>query len=190
MLYDIDKTLHIVKENRRNRDFCDLVYDVESYIIDLMYVGGDRLSETALSQEIKGRAKLSNLMMSEKERENAFSVLCEVMCELGVPRQIKGFRLLCDCILEAVKEKINNRPYYLMNIYPVLSQKYRVSVNNAEKLCRYACNYINISRSIIAKYPCLEVLTRRSYESITLKETVEVMTSYVIKNCKIKTRGR
>ena len=191
MLYDIDRTLEKIKKDRESNEFCDLVYDVESYVIDLMYAGDERIRDiNPEKQEKKGRARVCEYIINEKEYTQVIAVLTPVLCELGIPRQIKGFRILEDCVLEAAREVINRRPYYMMNIYPKVAQKYGITPNNAEKLCRYACKCITVNRSTIAKYPFVEALTRREYEAITLKEAIDVLVNFVVENCKFKAKTR
>ena len=191
MLYDIDKTLELMSKTRKSREFCDLVYDVESYLIDLVYAENESIENiNPVVQEKKGKAKVCEYIISEKENQRMRALLDPVMTELGIPKQIKGYRMLQDCIMIASREAVNNRPYYLMNVYPVLASEYNISVNNAEKLCRYACGSIQVGRLTVDNYPFLDVLARKQYENITLKETVDVLVKYVVSNCKLITKKR
>ncbi len=193
MLYDKDKTNLVINEKQRQSSsgYCDLVYDIESYIIDLVYsdCGSTEKSDAEL-QEKKGRRLLRDIILSEKEQERIYSSLANVLYELGIPRHVKGFRMIAECTIEAVKEEVNGRPFYLMNIYPLLAQKYATTANNVEKLCRYACNYVDVSAFSIAKYSGLEALLKRNGENIMLKEMVDALVKYIIKSCRLKVRKR
>ena len=191
MLYDIDKTLDLIIKRQESREVCDLVYDIESYIIDLMYASDERLEEVSPNvQEKRGRAKASEYIVNEKETVAVLQLLEPVMTEMGIPRQIKGFRMVEECVIEGARQTINKRPYHLRDMYPMLAQKYNVSCNNAEKLCRYACSCIDINRMTVAKFPFLEILLRGTYENITLRETVDVLVNYVVENCKFTAKER
>lgn len=193
MLYDKDKTSLVINEKQRQRSsgYCDLVYDIESFIIDLSYLNcGNIGTADAGLQEKRGRRQLRDIILSEKEKERIYSTLVNVLSELGIPRHVKGFRLLAECIIEAVKEEVNARPFYLMNIYPLLAQRYATTPNNVEKLCRYACDYADISAFAAEKYPELLPLFRKNSESITLRETVDALVKHAVKSCRLKVRKR
>lgn len=183
MLYDLDRCVAEYSDRGESRRMCDLAYDIESYVIDVMYAE-NHVSPAA--QEKKGRCRMAELIISENERKKLLSFLTPLLCDMGIPRQLKGFRMLEDCVIEASQCLINNKPYYLRNMYPIIAEKYGITENNAEKLCRYACGCINIERRCIVKYPLLDSLTRKSYESVTLGETVEVLTKIVAEKLKIR----
>ncbi|MBP3579781.1 MAG: hypothetical protein J6K12_00895, partial [Clostridia bacterium] len=76
MLYDIDRTLEKIKKDRESKEFCDLVYDVESYVIDLMYAGDERIRDiNPEKQEKKGRARVCEYIINEKEYTQVIAVL-------------------------------------------------------------------------------------------------------------------
>ena len=185
MLYDIDRKNEYIGSLKNDRKMRDLVYDIESYIIDSIYSLSEEEQNPVL-QEQKGRSMVCDYIVDENEKSRIIAVLQPIMDKMGIPQSIKGYRMLQSCVIICVRQAINKRQYLLKDVYPMLAKEYSVSSNNAEKLCRYACSYINISRQLSDKYPVHERLTRREYEDITLKQTVDVLVKYTIKNCKFE----
>ena len=109
-----------------------------------------------------------------------------VLCELGIPESVKGFRLLEECVLEAARKTVSGDAYLMMDIYPIVASKFDITPHNAERLCRYACDYVTPTRMSVRKYPFLEPLTHRTYENVTVKELVDLLVSYVAVKCKFK----
>ncbi len=189
MLRDPDREKQYHNEREKTKSYQDLAYDIESYLIDLMYASSERIEDNdGAFQENVGRKLVTKQILTAKESEKVQKCLCEVMQQMGMPRNIKGFRLLQDCVEECIRQKINNKQYMLKDVYPILAQKYNITPNNAEKLCRYACTFTDteiIRKNNIVIY---ETLGRRTVENITLREIVDVLVEYVMKKYKFRSR--
>ncbi len=187
MLRDTDREQQYLKEREKTKQYKDLAYDIESYLIDLMYASSERIEDSdALLQENEGRRLVTKHILTGKESEKVQKCLCEVMVQMGIPRNIKGFRILQDCVEECVKQRINNKQYMLKDVYPVLAQKHNITDNNAEKLCRYACTFIDTAKVRENNLQIYGTLGRRTVENITLREVVDVLVDYVVKKNKFK----
>jgi hypothetical protein len=75
----------------------------------------------------------------------------------------------------------------MSDVYKEASQRFGINAHNAERLCRYACDYVNVTRNAISAYPFLEQLTHRTVENVTVKELVDVLVRYVITKCRFVT---
>ena len=175
MLYDIERTIKRMEQKYKSKEYRDLVYDLESYIIDL---GFDAKSDDANKlQDTKD--ELCEKLSEQKFSDAVFGELRKILLDLEINENLKGFRVLEQCIYEALKLSLNNKPYRMMDIYPVAAQKFNINAHNAERLCRYACSYINVTKRFALKYPEIEAITHRTYENVTVKELCDLLVYYI-----------
>lgn len=188
MLYDLKKSIKRMNDNYRSDEYKDLVYDLESFIIDLAYNSADD-NESAERQSYLGKIELSNKVFEEKQEENVLSKIRPILSELGIPESVKGFRLLEYCVLEAARRVCDNGVYTMKDIYPVVGKKFGITAHNCERLCRYACESITPTVSFARRYPFFEELTHRTYEAVTVKELIDILVRFILAklNFKLKT---
>ena len=177
---DLEKHVANKEKMFSDNDFKDLVYDLESFIIDSFYDNEGKQENSKCSLVLK--------LVDEKERAFVYSSVSPILVSLGIHESVFGFRLLLACVLEAARCILTGKSLVMKEIYKAVSSLYGISVNNCERLCRYACSHISISRGFSQAYPYLEGLTHRTFEKITVKELVESLCSYLIVECKFKTR--
>jgi len=184
MLYDASKLAKKRLDKRLSREYMDIVYDIESYVIDM--TGDD--SRTSPSKQARRGAELVALdVYDEYERKNVCFHVGAILSSLGVPQSIKGFRILEECVLVSARLVKKGLPYHMSEVYKEVSERFGINAHNAERLCRYACDYVNPSRNAICAYPFLEQLTHRTVENVTVKELVDVLVRYVITKCRFVT---
>ena len=173
MLYDIERTIKRMEEKYKSKEYRDLVYDLESFIIDL---GFDGQQKGEPSQE----REQYNEMVAEKNIKNAvYSELRKILIDLQINENLKGFRILEECIFQALMFSLNNKNYRMMDIYPLAAEKFGINAHNAERLCRYACSYIKVTKRFALKYPLIESITHRTYEKVTVKELCDLLVYYI-----------
>lgn len=185
MLFDIEKTAKRLDEARNDKLYKDLVYDLESFIIDLCYSDCDT---DASKQAYNGKISLVNSVINEKETSKVFSKLRPILVDLGIREEIKGFRLLETMVLEAARCVQSGKTYYMKSLYPAVAEIFGISAHNCERLCRYACSFIEIPDDFSARYPYLEEITHRTYEKVTVKELVDTLANYLVFRCKFKSK--
>ena len=168
-------------DKQTDKVFKDLIYDLESFVIDTFY-------DHEVSSEKKSFELLSKKLTDEKEHTFVFSKLRPVLVCLGIREQTGGFRLIEECVLHAVRMKMEGKEIIMKQIYETVSAKNNLSSYNCERMCRYACKSIHLTSDFVREYPFLESLTHRTYEKITVKELVENLTYYLIIECKFKTK--
>ena len=185
MLFDIEKTAGRIVETRNEKSYKDLVYDLESFIIDLCYGDSDT---DASKQAYYGKINLVNSVINEKETSKVFTRLRPILADLGIREEIKGFRLLETLVLEAARCIQSGNTYYMKTLYPLVAQKFGISAHNCERLCRYACSFIEIPDDFSSKYPFLDEITHRTYEKVTVKELVDTLANYLVFRCKFRSK--
>lgn len=185
MLIDIEKTAERIERERNDRSYKDLVYDLESFIIDLFYGESD---SDAVKQAYNGKISLVGSVINEKETAKVFSKIRPILVELGMREEIKGFRLIETLVLEAARCIQSGKTYYMKTLYPIVAQRFGISAHNCERLCRYACTFIEIPRDFSIKYPFLDEITHRTYEKVTVKELVDILANYLVFKCKFKSK--
>ncbi len=182
MVFSIDK------ENKtKDKNILDLVYDIESFIVDLTYEDG---GESPERQAYLGKLKLAKQAYAENERKLLYTRLLPIMKELGIREEIKGFRLLLELVKENLSCLQNNETFLLCDGYQTVSAEYRITPKCCERLCRYACASITFDKDFAKKYPGLSPLTHRTYEKVTVKELVNTLAEYVFVKYKPKNRNK
>lgn len=184
MLYDIERTIKRMKDDREADEYKDLVYDLESFIIDMSFSQDDE--NDIQKRSYLGKMELVGRVLDEKESEKVFSKIRPVLLKLGIHESIKGFRLLEMCALVASRITLSGRAYQMKDVYPVVAEKFGITAHNCERLCRYACKGIVPTREFSQKYPFFEVLTHRTYEEVTVKELVDMLVKYVVAKCNLR----
>ncbi len=179
MLYDIEKSIKRMNGKYKSDEYRELVYDLESFIIDLVYEN-ENADSSAERQSYLGKVELVNKVLEEKEEETVFSAIRPILCGLGVNESVKGFRLIEYCVLEAARRTSEGKGYIMKDIYPVAASKFGITAHNCERLCRYACESITPTVSFARKHPFFEELTHRTYEAVTVKEIVDLLVKYVL----------
>ncbi len=185
MLYDKEKLQSIKNKKRLSKQYLDLIYDLESYVIDAAFEQKSTIG--AEKQAVKGAEIVAKEMLFCYERSGVYTLISTVLEELGIPKSVKGFRILEECVFEAARLSKASKPYFMSDIYPIVAERFGVTSHNAERLCRYACEYVVPTRNLAVKYPFLEELTHRTVESVTVKELVDVLVHHVVKNCRFHT---
>lgn len=176
-------------EREKARQYRDLAYDVESFLIDLVYHSGEAVDpDDIVKQEIIGKEKVKGQVLNDKKTEKMRKCLVDVLLQMGIPNNLKGFRLLIDCVVDCVNQNIVSGRHLLKNAYPVLAEKYSISKNGAEKLIRYACAFVDVKKIKQSNKQIYGILSRRTVENITLLEVVNVLMEYLMKKYKIKSR--
>ena len=184
MLYNPEKTLLKMEKNSKKEEYCDLVYDLESFIIDNCY---PKDSENCVSkQEHNGKMQLHKKLTDEKQLEFVISKLRPILTSLEIPESLKGFRMLEFLVYECAKSALLKNGYSMTEIYPVVAEQFGITAHNCERLCRYACSFAKPSHSFIYKYPCLESLSHRTVEKVTVKELADLLVWYLINRCGYK----
>lgn len=186
MLYDIEKSIKRLDNSRKSDDYKNLVYDLESFIIDITYKEEDESVCSAEKQSYLGKVELVNKVLDEHEEKLVFSRIRPVLSELGIRETVKGYRLMECCILEASRKIVNDGRYVMKEIYPNVAKSFGISAHNCERLCRYACSNIKPTAYFARKYPFFEELTHRTYENVTVKEIVDIFAKYVVLKCNIR----
>ncbi|MBQ7399901.1 MAG: hypothetical protein IJW06_05540 [Clostridia bacterium] len=184
MLYDIERTIKRMKDTKDGDEYKDLVYDLESFIIDMSFPEDDE--NGAQKRSYLGKIELVGKVLDEKETEKVFSKIRPVLLQLGIHECIKGFRLIEMCTLEAARIASSERTYQMKDIYPIVAKKFGITAHNCERLCRYACRGIVPSRDFAQKFPFFEELTHRTYEEVTVKELVDILVKYIIVKCNFR----
>ena len=77
----------------------------------------------------------------------------------------------------------------MKDVYSVVANDFGITSHNCERLCRYACNEVVADREFAKRYPCFEQLTHRTYERVTVKELVDLLSGYVITKCNVRNRS-
>ena len=189
MLFDVENRNKREREIVNSKEYKDLVYELESFLIDTYYDDGKGHGECEpIKQEYKGKVEIANKVIDELEHKRVFGEIRPVLCELGIPESVKGFRLLEECVLEAARKNVCGECYFMMDIYPIVAQRFNITSHNAERLCRYACDYVTPTRLAVRKFPFLEPLTHRTVENVTVKELVDLLVCHVVLKCKFKRR--
>ena len=170
----------------KSDEYRDLVYDLESYIIDMSFPNGE--GEDSGRQSYLGKVELVGQVLDEREKEKVFSKIRPILLKLGMHECIKGFRLIECCVLEAARLASSGIEYKMKDIYPVVAKSFGINSHNCERLCRYACRGIVPTREFSQKYPFFEELTHRTYEEITVKELVDILVKYVLVKCNFRIR--
>ena len=178
MLYDIERTIKRINKEENSDEYKDLVYDLESFIIDSYFSEEDKTD--IQRQSYLGKVELVGIIHAEKEAERVFSRIRPVLLQLGMHECVKGFRLIERCVLEAVRISASGKTYRMKDIYPVVATHFSITAHNCERLCRYACKGIVPTKDLLHKYPFFEELTHRTYEEVTVKELVDILVKYLI----------
>lgn len=187
MLYDLEKTKAKIEEIHKSDEYKNLVYDLESFIIDYCYPLQDELQDTeSESTDYAGKMALRNKIAYESEKGFVFTKLRPVLVALGIPESVKGFRLLEMLVLECVRITLSQGSYKMKDVYPVVAKKFGINAHNCERLCRYACMFAKPTAGFALKYPSLEELTHRTVEDVTVKELVDILVWYLICECNFK----
>lgn len=163
-----------------DNEFKNLVYELESFIIDSFY--DDKENSNA------SKTSLLLQLVDEKEKSFVHSKISPVLVCLGIQESVGGFRLLVHCVLEAARNVLSGKSLVMRDVYLAVSNKHGISKNNCERQCRYACSHICFDKSFALNFPYLEGLTHRTFEKITVKELVESLCSYLVVECKFKTK--
>ncbi len=189
MLYNLERKIKRDNEIENSREYKDLVYDLESFLIDMSYpLEQENEQIEAKKQEHRGKIEIANAVINELEQKNVVSLIHPVLIELGIPQSIKGFRILESCVLEGARMYLQSRSLMMMEIYSIVASQYNITAHNAERLCRYACDYVNPTRQAVKKFPFLEPLTHRTYENVTVKELVDLLVEYSLRNCRFRSK--
>ena len=187
MLYDIERTIRKLDKNSASDEYKDLVYDLESFIIDIAF-DEESENENPEKQSYLGKLELVNQVRDKREGEKVFSKIRPILVSLGIHEGVKGFRLIEACALEAARQKLSVGDYRMKDVYGVVAKHYSINAHNCERLCRYACLSVNPDRAFAQKYPFFEELTHRTYENVTVKELVDLLVRYVLSKCSIRLR--
>lgn len=183
-MFDIERTIKRIKDREEDAEYKNLVYDLESFIIDMSF---DEACESDVGKMSHiGKMELAEKLFLEKEKEVVFSRIRPVLICLGVRENIKGFRMLEMCTLEASRMALAGKAYQMKQIYPLVAKNFDISAHNCERLCRYALKGIVPSRELSQKFPFFEELTHRTYEEVTVKELVDILVKYVLLKCNLK----
>lgn len=183
MLYNIKKSIKQIDDRRKNKEYRDLAYELESFIID--YSSNDNGSFT---DDKEGKLLLAQKVLDESEHMKVFSRIRPVLIRLGINEGLKGFRLLEACVVEALRIYQNCGVFSMKDVFPSVADKFGISSVNCERLCRYACKDIIPTRDFAMEYPFFEALTHRTYEPVTVKELVETLVNYVHLECNFTSR--
>ena len=190
MLYDIERKIRMTENNIKSDNYKDLLYDLESYIIELSYESDDCMLESdAQKQSYIGKRELVNKVLDENESIKVYSKIRPVLLKLGIREGNKGFRLLACCTLEASRRIVESGSYRMKDVYGVVAHDFGITAHNCERLCRYACNEVMPDREFAKRYPYFEELTHRTYERVTVKELVDLLSGYAIAKCNVRNRS-
>ena len=184
MLCDIERTIKRIKDREEDNEYKKLVYDLESFIIDMSFETSKEIDVN--KQSYLGKIELSEKLILEKEKEIVFSKIRPILLCLGVHENIKGFRMLEMCTLVASRMILSDKTYQMKQIYPLVAKEFDISAHNCERLCRYALKGIVPSREFSQKFPFFEELTHRTYEEVTVKELVDILVKFVVTKCNLK----
>ncbi len=177
-----------LNEKYNSKEYKDLVYDLESCIID-MYYPESKENDTGKVQAARGKAKIASVMLDEIEEKRVFETVRPILVELGITPSVKGMRIIERCVIECARLAVENKRYNMSEIYETAGKFFSITPHNAERLARYACDKVRPTRNIVIKYPFLEVLTHRTVENVTVKELCDVLVRYVVVKCKFRQRG-
>lgn len=174
MLYDIERTIKRMEEKYKSKEYRDLVYDLESFIIDLGF-DGEKINEKSQST----KETVMRKVLEDNIQQAVYSEVRKILTDLEINENLKGFRILEECIFRALMLSLNNQSYRMMDIYPLAAEKFGINAHNAERLCRYACSYIKVTKRFAVKYPLIESITHRTYENVTVKELCDLLVYYI-----------
>ncbi len=186
MLHDVERKIKKINNTAKSDEYKDLVYDLESFIIDMTYSDGGK--ENVDRQSYLGKIELVGQVLDEREKEKVFSRIRPILVKLGIHESIKGFRLIENCVLEASRLSAGGIEYKMKDVYPIVAKAFGITSHNCERLCRYACKGIVPTKEFSLKYPFFEELTHRTYEEITVKELVDILVKYVLVKCNFRNR--
>lgn len=186
MLYDIERTIAKLDKNYKSDEYRRLVYDLESFIIDNCH--DDEVNDIELLER-QGKLQLKNAVTYEYEKNFVFSKLRPVLVSLGIQESVKGFRMIQMLVLECAKRTLDGKDYHMMEIYPIVAERFDINAHNCERLCRYACDNAKPTLRFANKYPSLEELTHRTFEKVTVKELVDILVRYLITECKFRRKN-
>lgn len=175
MLYDIERTIKRMEEKYKSKEYRDLVYDLESFIIDLGFDGEQKGQDENISIKENSEQKV----LEQNIKKAVYTELRRILTDLEINENLKGFRILEECIFQALMFSLNNQSYRMMDIYPLAAEKFGINAHNAERLCRYACSYIKVTKRFALKYPLIESITHRTYEKVTVKELCDLLVYYI-----------
>lgn len=185
MLQNVEKMIENLHKNQTDKQYLDIIYDIESFLIDLWY---ENCESDPVKQSKIGKIVLSEKALEQNEHLKISSKLRPLLRELGIGPQVKGLHMLEMCTLEAVRAKSVSENYYIKDVYLIVSKKFCTTPSNCERLCRYACSKIEFPADFGKKYPYLESLTHRTYEKVTVKELVDALSNYLIYKHKFKSK--
>lgn len=181
MLYDIERTIKRMEQKYKSKEYRDLVYDLESYIIDL----GFDSDKQNFQNDVDTKEIQSKNLTEQKICDAVYSELRKILIDLEISENLKGFRVLEECIFQALMLSLASKEYRMMDIYPIAAAKFNINAHNAERLCRYACSYINVTKRFAQKYPLMESITHRTYEKVTVKELCDLLVYYITKKLRV-----
>ncbi len=183
MLYDIKKSIEQIDKRRKNEEYRDLAYELESFIIDYSSNG-----DVSFTDDKDGKLLLAQKVLDESEHMKVFSRIRPVLIRLGVNEGLKGFRIIETCVVEALRIYQDCGMFSMKDVFPSVADRFGISAENCERLCRYACKDIIPTREFALEYPFFEALTHRTYEPVTVKELVETLVHYVHLECNFTSR--
>lgn len=183
MLYDIEKITAKIGKTQKSAEYKDLVYDLESFIIDYCYPMED---DDSVNISSYGKTNLRNKLYDDYERSFVCTKLKPVLSALEIPESVKGFRLVEMLVLECARITLSGCTYKMKDVYPTVAEQFGISAHNCERLCRYACAFAKPDAGFSVKYPALEELTHRTVEEVTVKELVDILVWYIICECNFK----
>lgn len=175
------------RQQDRQNTVKNLAYAVESFVIDYFDrddADGRKLNFYAMSRMRSGFFDSESLF--DYERYVVTTKVRPILLGLGIPESVKGFRLLSLVILGCVNLSLDGKGYKMNEVYLDASEKAGISKTRCERLCRYAVTFAKASYDFVAKYPSLSELTHRTVEGITVKELCDIITWYLIRECKIR----
>ena len=182
MLYDIKRKILNKDELKNSKEYKDLAYDLESFIIDNCYPA-EMDGYDVEKSEFAGKIALRNILYDEYESEFVSTRLRPILVCLGIPEALKGFRMLETLVLECAKCLLESKQYRLNLVYPVVAERFGITAHNCERLCRYACSFAKPDAKFSLNYPMLESLSHRTVESVTVKELVDLLVWYLVDKC-------
>lgn len=190
MLYDIERKIKSTEKNVKSEEYKKLLYELESYIIELTYNADENSSDgDAEKQSYIGKKELAAKVLDENESIKVYSKIRPILLKLGIPEGNKGFRLLEACVLEASRRTVETGTYRMKDVYPVVAKQFSITPHNCERLCRYACDSAMPDREFAKSYPVFEILTHRTYEKVTVRELVDLLVCYIVSRCNIRNRS-
>lgn len=188
MLYDIERKIKQTEKDVKSDSYKELLYDLESYIIELSYAA-DNCECDAERQAYIGKKELVNKVLDESESIKVHSRIRPILLKLGLREGNKGFRLLEACVLEASRQTVECGGYRMKDVYPVVAKQFNITAHNCERLCRYACDEAEPNKDFARSHPYFEELTHRTYEKVTVKELMDILVAYALAKCNVRDRG-